>query len=154
MTERVLGIFMFMLLLSLPVQPAFGELKASFRYPLSNFSGPVRSQWAQLAVDQERNEIYALNRRENDIRIFDAHGMEIHAFGEGLGSAADIAIGDDGDIFILTRGPEPRRFSSSITGESRFRKSRPRMFLMSSRSIGRIACCTRRAPCISSIRTP
>jgi len=104
MTERALGIFMFMLLLALPVHPAFGELTASFRYPLSNFSGPVRSQWAQLAVDQERNEIYALNRRENDIRIFDAHGMEIHAFGEGFGTASDIAIGDDGDIFILSRG--------------------------------------------------
>ena len=62
------------------------------------------SQWAKLAVDQERNEIYALNQRKNDIRIFDEHGMEIHVFGEGLGSAADIAIGDDGDIFILSRG--------------------------------------------------
>ena len=104
MTERVLGISMFVLLLALPVHPAFGELTASFRYPLSNFSGPVPSQWAQLAVDQERNEIYALNRRGNDIRIFDAHGMEIHSFGEGFGTAADIAIGDDGDIFILSRG--------------------------------------------------
>jgi len=103
MTERALGIFMFLLLLTLPVHPAFGELTASFRYPLSNFSGAVLSHWAQLVVDQERNEIYALNRRENDIRIFDAHGMEIHAFGEGFGSAADIAIGDDGDIFLLSR---------------------------------------------------
>ena len=68
MTERVLGISIFLLLLTLPLHPAFGEVTASFRYPLSNFSGPVPSQWARLAVDQERNEIYALNQRERDIR--------------------------------------------------------------------------------------
>jgi hypothetical protein len=51
------------------------ETQAAFRYRLSNFSGPVRSQWARLAVDQVRNEIYALNQRANDIRIFDEHGM-------------------------------------------------------------------------------
>ncbi len=104
MTERVLGISMLVLCLTLPLHAAFAGVTASFRYPLSNFSGPVPSQWAKLAIDRDRNEVYALNRRENDIRIFDAHGMEIYAIGEGLGTAADIAIGDDGDIFVLTRG--------------------------------------------------
>jgi len=106
MAERVLGVFVFVLLLMLPLHPASGGVKASFRYPLSSFSGPVASQSARLAVDRERNEVYALNRRENDIRIFDEHGMQIHAFAEGFSAAADIAIGDDGDIFVLSRGYE------------------------------------------------
>jgi DNA-binding beta-propeller fold protein YncE len=91
-----------LMLLMLPEAPAFAGVTSSFRYSLSNFSGPVRSQWARLAVDRERNEVYALDRHNNDIRVFDQHGMEIHVFGEDFTSTADIAIGEDGDIFVLT----------------------------------------------------
>jgi DNA-binding beta-propeller fold protein YncE len=91
-------------LLLLPVNLALAGTAASFRYPLSNFSGPVASQWARLAVDRERNEIYALHQRKNDIRVFDEHGMEVFVFGEDFATAADICIGDDGSIFILTTG--------------------------------------------------
>jgi len=104
MTSRTLKISLLSLLAALPANPAFAGVTASFRYPLSNFSGPVLSHWAQLAVDPERNEVYALHRRKNDIRIFDEHGMEIFVFGDGFGSASDITIGDDGDIFVLSRG--------------------------------------------------
>jgi hypothetical protein len=89
-------------LLLLPAGPAAGTVSASFLYPLSNFAGPVRSQWAKLAVDPERNEIYALSPRDRDVRIFNQHGMEIYAF-EGFYSARDIAAGDDGDILILSQ---------------------------------------------------
>jgi hypothetical protein len=99
-----LGIFAFALPLLVPVNLALAGVTASFRYPLSDFSGPVRSQWARLAVDRERNEVYSLRERKNDIRVFDEHGMEIFVFGDGFASAADITIGDDGDIFILSRG--------------------------------------------------
>jgi len=104
MTRRMLKISLLTLSMALPVNLAFAGVTASFRYPLSNFSGPVLSQWAQLAVDPERNEVYALHQRKNDIRIFDEHGMEIFVFAEGFGSAADIAIGNDGDIFVLSTG--------------------------------------------------
>jgi sugar lactone lactonase YvrE len=104
MTRRTLKISLLALLVALPANLAFAGVTASFRYPLSNFSGPVLSQWARLAVDPERNEVYTLRQRKNDIRIYDEHGMEIFVFAEGLGSAADIAIGDDGDIFVLSRG--------------------------------------------------
>jgi sugar lactone lactonase YvrE len=106
MAIRTLKISLLALLMALPVNLAFAGLEASYRYSLSNFSGPVLSHWAQLAVDHERNEIYALHQRKNDIRIFDEHGMEIFVFGDGFPTAADIAIGDDGDIFILTTGFE------------------------------------------------
>jgi DNA-binding beta-propeller fold protein YncE len=104
MTRRTVRISLLALLMALPANLAFAGVTASFRYPLSNFSGPVLSQWARLAVDPERNEVYTLRQRKNDIRIYDEHGMEIFVFAEGLGSAADIAIGDDGDIFVLSRG--------------------------------------------------
>ncbi len=104
MTRRTLEISLLMALMALPVNLAFAGVTASFRYPLSDFSGPVLSQWAKLAVDPERNEVYTLRRRKNDIRIFDEHGMEIFVFAEGFGGAADITIGDDGDIFVLSRG--------------------------------------------------
>jgi DNA-binding beta-propeller fold protein YncE len=104
MVRKLLRISGFALLLAVPLNLAFAGVTASFRYPLSNFSGPVRSQWAKVAVDRERNEIYTLHQRKNDIRIFGEHGMEIFVFGEGFASAADIAIGDDGNIFILSTG--------------------------------------------------
>lgn len=97
----MLGILTIALLL-LSAGPAPGSTEASFLYPLANFAGPVRSQWAKLAVDPERNEIYALSPRDNKVRIFDEHGMEIYAF-EGFVSSTDITTGDAGDILILTR---------------------------------------------------
>jgi len=98
---RVFGILASVLLV-VPASPALGGARASFRYRLSNFSGPVPSMWAKLAIDQEHDEIYVLNQRDHDIRVFDEHGMEIYVFGEGLIGAADIAVGDAGDIFVLT----------------------------------------------------
>jgi sugar lactone lactonase YvrE len=97
---QVITIFVFILLV--PLHAASGGVKVSFRHRLSNFSGPVLSQWARLAVDSQHTEVYSLNRRENSIRVFDEHGMEIYEFGERFPSAADLAIGDDGNIFVLT----------------------------------------------------
>lgn len=104
MAKRMLKISLLALLMALPVQLAFAGVETSFRYPLASFSGPVESMWAKLAVDAERNEIYTLRPRKHDIRIYDEHGMEIFVFAEGLGGAADITIGNDGDIFVLTNG--------------------------------------------------
>jgi DNA-binding beta-propeller fold protein YncE len=102
MTKRALSLSIFLLLASASFQAAIAGPSASFRYPLSNFEGTVRSQWAKLATDPERNEVYALHQRANDIRIFDEHGMEIFAFGENFPRAVDLSIGEDGNIFILT----------------------------------------------------
>jgi DNA-binding beta-propeller fold protein YncE len=106
MRSRGVSLCVFALLVTAPSSPATAEVTASFRYSLSNFEGLVPSQWAQLAIDPERDEIYALNRRQNDIRIFDANGMEIFIFGEGFSTAADITIGADGSIFLLSTGYE------------------------------------------------
>ncbi len=88
--------------------PAAAEVKAVFQYPLANFSGPVPSLLASLTVDQERNEIYVLDPHGSDIRIFNESGMEVYNFGEDgpLSNAVDLAIGRDGEIFVLPRGSE------------------------------------------------
>ena len=100
----LLALFLLTLLVLAPSNAAFAGVRASFRFPLSNFSGPVLSQWARLAVDREHNEVYALNRRGNDIRVFNEQGMETFVFADGYASAADIAIGRDGDIWLLSTG--------------------------------------------------
>jgi len=104
MATRTFSTAVLALLLLAPLHLANAEVAASFRYRLASFSGPVSSLWAKLDVDRERDEVYALNQRQNDIRIFDDHGMEIFVFGEDHSTAADIAIGRDGDIFILSTG--------------------------------------------------
>ncbi len=55
MVRKLFGISGFALLLAVPLNLAFAGVTASFRYPLSNFSGPVRSQWAKLAIDRCRH---------------------------------------------------------------------------------------------------
>ena len=104
MSGRTVGILVLALLLGAPAHSASSEVAASFRYALSNFEGPVRSQWAKLAVDRKRNEGYALHEQKSDIRIFDEHGMEVFVFGGEFATAADISIGNHGDIFILSTG--------------------------------------------------
>ena len=85
--------------------PAAAELQVSFQYMLSDFSGTIRSQWAQLGFDQKNKEVYTFNQGGNEVRIFNEQGMEIFTFGEEseMISATDIAIGENGDIYLLPR---------------------------------------------------
>lgn len=86
-------------------QRSGATLEASFQYMLSNFSGPVASQWARLDFDPAQQEIYTLTQGFNEVRIFNPQGMEIFAFGgEGdIVSAVDLATGEKGDIYVLAR---------------------------------------------------
>jgi hypothetical protein len=65
----------------------------------------VTSLWARLAADKQRNEICTLDQRENEVRIFKPSGMEVYKFGDdsGLASPVDLAVHEDGDIFVLDR---------------------------------------------------
>lgn len=88
-------------------QRSGGALQASFQYLLSDFAGPVPSQWARLDFDHQQQELYTLTQGTNEVRIFNRQGMEVFAFG-GDGevlAALDIAGGDDGAIYILSRLP-------------------------------------------------
>ena len=87
-------------------------VETSFLYSLSNTSGPIPYSWANLFIDEERNEIYVVDTREQDIRIFNDKGMEIYRFGNdgSLGTIVDVAVKKDGSILVLSR----RRPKSAI----------------------------------------
>ena len=78
-------------------------MQVSFKHKLANFNGIAHSQWARLTVDKERGEIYTLNQQERKVYIYNEYAMEIYDFGADvdLSGAADIALGDDGVIFVL-----------------------------------------------------
>jgi len=109
----ITGIFLSALLLTahadaadiMKSQRSGAEVKATFQYLLSDFSGPVRSQWARLHFDPKRQELYTLTIGVNEVRIYNQHGMELFSFGDtgDLVSAVDIATGENGDIYILAR---------------------------------------------------
>lgn len=81
------------------------QLQVGFEGLLTDFSGPVRSQWAQLDFEPDKQEIYTLEPGSNNIRIFNKHGMEVFMFGDqgDVVLAADIAGGNDGSIYLLAR---------------------------------------------------
>ncbi|WP_394708521.1 6-bladed beta-propeller [uncultured Desulfuromusa sp.] len=86
---------------------AQAQTSASYLYRLSDFSGPVASLWARVAVDQEEGEIYTLNRSDSVIQIFNETAMQIFDCGEdmALSSAIDIAVADNGELYVLYRTP-------------------------------------------------
>ena len=94
---------------ALSLTPSLGlcDAKASYMYKLSDFSGEVASLWARVAVNPELGEVYALNREDSAIQIYNNEAMQIFDFGEelGLSSALDIASGQNGDLYVLYSNP-------------------------------------------------
>lgn len=88
------------------------DVEPVYLYSLSNFSGLVPYDWANISVDEQRNEIYVVDPRERDIRIFNENGMEVYRFGDdgSLGAVVDIVVRQDGNILVLSR----RHSQSSI----------------------------------------
>jgi hypothetical protein len=82
----------------------FAGIETSFLYRLSNFSGPIPYNWANVTVDEQRNEIYVLDHQERDITLFNDRGMEFYHFGDdgSLGSAVDAAVDKEGNILVLS----------------------------------------------------
>jgi hypothetical protein len=81
------------------------EIETSFLFSLSNFNGPIGYTSANIAVDAQRNEIFILGSGTRDVRVFNEHGMEIYRFNDDdhLNSAIDLAVKEDGNVFVLSR---------------------------------------------------
>jgi hypothetical protein len=81
---------------------ALAQVRASYLYSLSNFSGRLAYDWVRLYVDRERDETYVL--AENQVRIFSATGMEVFSFGDDLdiGLLIDVTVDPGGDIILLS----------------------------------------------------
>jgi DNA-binding beta-propeller fold protein YncE len=84
---------------------ALAGVETTFLYSLSNFSGRIPFNWANIDVDEERNEIYVADAHLGEIRIFNQKGMEIYRFGDdgGFDTIVDVAVKRDGGILVLTQ---------------------------------------------------
>ncbi len=99
--------------------PLWAQTSAGYLYHLSDFNGTVQSLWARVSVDPRHGEVYTLNRSDAAIQIFSDTAMQVFGYGEGLSLAAalDIASGDHGDIYLLTRSPVPTVRHLNYRGE-------------------------------------
>ncbi len=84
---------------------ARAEVRASYLYTLSNFYGPLPYNWVNLSYDEPRQELYVVDSRARDIRVFNDNGMETFRFGDdgSLGGVVDAVVEKDGSILILSR---------------------------------------------------
>lgn len=80
----------------------FAQVRATYLYTLSNFTGRLPYDWVRVAVDRDRDEIYVIY--QNLVRVFNASGMEVFAFGDDLdlGQIVDLAVDANGDIILLS----------------------------------------------------
>ena len=92
-------------LIGMVCAPALAEVETNFLFSLSNFGGRIPFNWANVAVDKARNEIYVADARLGEIRIFNKKGMEIYRFGDdgNFDTIVDVAVKSDGGILVLSR---------------------------------------------------
>lgn len=77
------------------------DLKAAYLYNLSDFNGAKPYSAAKIALDDAKNEIYAMSGEA--MTIFNSSGMEVFRldFDPALGVIHDVAVHPDGDLFLL-----------------------------------------------------
>jgi len=119
---KVLIIILIISILSVELlsNTVMAEVETSFLFSLSNFNGPIRYNWANIAIDAERNEVYIASASTRDVRVFNDYGMEIYRFDDDdhLNSAIDLALKDDGNILVLSRNSSgPSVFLYNFRGE-------------------------------------
>jgi hypothetical protein len=81
---------------------AWGIVRGSYLYNLSNFTGAISFCWPRIFVDKEWNEVYVVY--QNFIRVFNETGMEIFSFGDelDLGAIVDLTVDHDSHILLLS----------------------------------------------------
>lgn len=84
---------------------------AAYQYSLADFTGTVRKDGPHLYADLGHDEIYLLHA--NEIQVFNRHGMEVYRFSASpaLGLVLDLVVDPEGDLLVLSTGPE-RRFGA------------------------------------------
>ncbi len=94
------------------------EVKASYLYTLSSFTGAIPFSWVELSIDKERNELYVCNGADRSVRIFNENGMEIYNFGEdselGNINITHLAVDKEGNILLLSYNYDVKGTSYSI----------------------------------------
>lgn len=80
---------------------AYCEVRASYLYHLSNFSGTVPYMWPKVRVDNANREVYVIS--QNGVRVFNDSGMEVYDFSHrlALSNNHDVAVDEKGNIYVL-----------------------------------------------------
>ncbi len=80
------------------------NVRTSYLYSLSNFSGVVPYGWVNVFTDNKMGEIYVTDVADNSVRIFNQEGMEVYTFGDdnSLGIIYDVTLDDKGNILVLS----------------------------------------------------
>jgi DNA-binding beta-propeller fold protein YncE len=89
--------------------PASAEIKATYLYNLSTFTGVVPTSAAKITLDPVTKEAYVITG--DLIRVFNSAGMEIYSFGEDLrvGVIVDAALDEEGNIYVMSFSYEEKR---------------------------------------------
>ena len=98
LTVLLAGIF----LLRAGMASAVDNVSAPFLYTLSNFSGIVPVSWADIVVDNSRDEVYVLPG--NGVKVFNDKGMEVYSFNEAgdIPGVVDLAVDEEGNILAIS----------------------------------------------------
>jgi hypothetical protein len=83
--------------------PASAQVRASFLFKLSSFTGTVPFDWDTVFVDPASREAYVSSRANLSVKVFSDSGMEVFTFGENheLGSVVGGVVDQAGDILLL-----------------------------------------------------
>lgn len=104
---RTLAIAASLLLVVVSVSEG-AAISVSYAYNLADFSGAIPYMWAKLATDPTYSEVYVMDPKTKDIRIFNETGMEVFRFGEEgeFAWARDLTADEEGNIYLLNLRPE------------------------------------------------
>ena len=84
--------------------PVFAaEVKASYLYNLSDFTGSKPFSSAKITLAPVKHEIYAM--AGESVSVFNKSGMEVYRFDydPGMGVVVDVAVDESGDIIVLAQ---------------------------------------------------
>jgi len=89
----------------IPLSAGAGPVEVGYQYELADFTGTIPYSDARVVLDPSRNEAYSVFA--NEVRVFNAAGMEIYGFNVdpfSVGRLLDLAVEDDGNLLLLIYG--------------------------------------------------
>lgn len=102
MYTKSLSFLMTVILLPFFSAAVHAQIKASYLYSLSDFNGSIPFGLVKLTGDEERGEVYVINK--GIVSIFNGSGMEVYQFGDErpLGAIVDVTVDQEGNILMLS----------------------------------------------------
>jgi len=87
------------------------KVQIHYLYDLSDFMGAVPYSWANIFLDKEKSDVFAVgDGSAPSVQTFDSNGMKVYSFGDdgGFGNIniCDGAVDKDGNIILLAYGNE------------------------------------------------